>query len=209
MAKRKEKVTRTHHTNCKRSAEAIARADRMEQMLEELLDVLGARDTLLPMGQVDIEGLYQKAYRTMKQDIRLLPASEVMWWAKTLLAVDASYLQLAAYYLHNTDPWYPLLWFADLLMEKAPRNFFKQVPELDVAYAYFNYARRSLRQVAYFYCRVLKGKKAADAALPESQSGDVTRGLSRLLTMALADGLRTDLGKSTYRLRHRAEKQMH
>ena len=158
----------------------------LEKRLDTLMEMLQVGSGILPTGEADVRGLFKKIYNTARSN-RLLPAVEVMDWAKILLAMDEHYLVLAAGHLNTKEPWQQVLWFAQRLLEVAPRELFRTDKGLEAAYHYLTYAHRHIRQVSYFYCRVLCGAREADRRIPEAQGGNVTTEISAIVSTMLTE----------------------
>lgn len=169
-----------------RAFQAHVRVQRLEAKVEELTSLLGAASPTLSVEKEDIVSLYKHFFKAAKVRILTLTAEEVMDWAKVLLSVDEHYLILAAHHLNTREPWQHMLWFARHVIESAPRQLFKTEKQLEVAYSYFLYAYRHLRQVSYFYCRTQRGAKEANLRFPEARDGNVTRAISALVSATLA-----------------------
>lgn len=156
----------------------------LEKKLNTLLEMLQVTSSILPTGEIEVRALFKKIYKTSRSR-PILTAEEVMDWAKIFLAIDENYLVLAAGHLKTSEPWQQVLWFSQHLLETAPTELFPADKGLEAAYHYLSYAHRHLRQVSYFYCRVLHGAKEAGRCIPEAQSGDTTNEISAIVAAML------------------------
>jgi hypothetical protein len=176
-----------------RALTAYAVGKRVERKLDEVLDLFGAKERRLPEDPYDIEAMYRRVANALKSDLRTLTAVEVMDWAKVFLSVDETYLILAAHFMKTQEPWLHFIMLGQQMVSKAPRDFFHAQKDLEVAYAYFSFALRSMRQAAYFFCRLRDGAAEANKAFPEARDGDVTRGISHLVRIAMKEDIRLKL----------------
>ena len=154
---------------------------RVERKLNDLLELMGVTETPLVLDERHIMRIYKGANSMLKRDLRVVSATELMEWGKTLIRIDQNFLVVAAHILKNREPWQPLMWFANTVMEHKK---WQDTIELKTAFTYFDYAARHFRQVAYFFCRFQNGRKEADRRIPDANTGDVSRQISMLMTMA-------------------------
>ena len=159
---------------------AYAVATRTERKLDQVLQLLGVRDKPIRLSKTAMMGLYYRCRDILRSDLSDLSVETLMSWAKDLLGIGEEYLILLAFYTKNREPWAPILWAAQRMMESASGAKEK---ELQSAYAYLDFARRCFRQTAYFYCRFQVGREEADLRFPEAK-GNVHETLASLVMLS-------------------------
>lgn len=188
---------------------AYERSARNERKIEEIVSLLGASEKTLPLEQEAIEKLFDKISKLLGKDLHFLSAEEILEWARTFLAMDQHYLVTAAHFLQTKEPWHLPLLFGHRMLEHAPRDLYATRKDLEHVYSYFEWAFRSFKHEAYFYCRVLTGSaKSANLKFPDARDGNVTRAITKLIRMAVQDNIPAHLESVPQSLRQ-SRRSMH
>jgi hypothetical protein len=105
-------------------------------------------------------------------------SDELVFWARTLHAVDEEYLDRVRTVTEDEQPWQKLMSAAQELCRRAPTGKFEADRELAQACGYVEAARRNLRNVCYFYVRTRRGARKAELAFPNARQDVHERVLS-------------------------------
>lgn len=140
--------------------QAIAIARRAERQLEEIRDYLGLATYNLGVEKEDVIQFYEEARQS---NLQVLLAQPFQVWSKKLLAIDEDYLSLVTNYTEDKEPWLVFMQLAQTLYRLADTTEVR---------ARIDFARRSLRNVAYFCARRTLGKRAANVQFNDGSFTD-------------------------------------
>lgn len=141
-----------------------------ERVLEQLLHVMGIDSETLSHNEPDVLSLYVSVKDATVQEDQF-EADEIKNWSRVFIGITEEYLDLVKHYTSNQEPWKPYLDLAARIARSRKPSEVAISMDLKIAYGTFDYARRQLRSVAYFYVRGQHGKKTATSLFPET--GDI------------------------------------
>jgi hypothetical protein len=157
--------------------QALVRSRAAERKLEQLCTLLGADGTTIPTAEDEVVRLYMRAEDVVQTPELRLSAAEVLEWGRILLSINEEYLELVRVYVTPPEPWSV---FTDLARRVSENGRSADGLELQSAYAYFELARRNMRNVAYLYVRRVGGEKEAKQRFPGPNSDYKTLLISSL-----------------------------
>jgi DNA-binding transcriptional MerR regulator len=150
-----------------RAARAEMMAYRLERKVDQLLSVIGADIPSADVSPEAVVALHLKVEDCIRT-LRVPSVSDVMFWAQTFQALSEEYFRVVAEQFMVEDPWAKYLVLSGKLIKLAPFDRMKHDLELQTAYSFLEMARRSMRQVMFFYVRSTSNKRLAHRLFPES-----------------------------------------
>lgn len=139
---------------------AYARAYRLERVVEELLEFMGAGAHQLIRSPREISYTHQVA----RMAARTTPTIEDMrYWTDLFMRIDERYLRTAAEVTEDQEPWKVYLDLAGHLVDCLDHTHPGHQPLISRAIL----AKERLRQTSYFVCRELYGRELANRLFPE------------------------------------------
>jgi hypothetical protein len=147
------------------AVQALVRSRAVEKRLEQLCILLGADGSRLETSEEEVVRLFLRVEDQLALPEMRLESQDVLEWGRIFLGMNEEYLELVRLYITPPEPWGIFVELARRISEKAADA---SAMELRSAYAYFEVARRSLRNVAYFYIRRTEGVREARKRFPDS-----------------------------------------
>jgi len=162
-----------------RVAQTNALGRSLERRVELLEKMLNRRAWPLPTDEESVIALYARA-----QDEQEKPAkrvSDIIEWARILVAMGEEYLDLTEAFTGDTECWKAFSHLVDIMLIEAPIERLNFDRELEGAYGYLDVGRRNLRAAAFFFIRNRYGSHVANQQL------DAEECHAEILTIASAD----------------------
>lgn len=150
-----------------RAARAEMTAYRLERQVSQLLDVIGANIPSADVRKDAVIALHLKVEDELKNK-RTAGVEDLMFWAQTFQSLSEEYFHVVAQQFQTEEPWAPYLELSNKLLVHAPYDKLRNDLELSTAYNFLEMARRSMRQVMFFYVRTTSNKRIAHRLFPES-----------------------------------------
>lgn len=139
---------------------AYARAYRLERVVEELLDFMGAGAHQLVRSPREIA----YTHSTARMVARMVPSvQDLRYWTEFFMRIDERYLRTTAEVTGDEEPWKVYLDLASHLVDCLDPTH----PGHQSLIARATLAKERLRQTSYFVCRELYGRELANRLFPE------------------------------------------
>lgn len=140
--------------------QAFVLARSNEKRIEDLYEAMGLEFPELNITEEAIVSLHIQAKDAFFHCLASDPES-VREWAKTLYAINESYLELVRKYVGTEEPWKVFMDLGREMLIKVPKDSFPFNVDLQSAHGYLRIAYNNLRNVAYFFCRTYHGNNIA------------------------------------------------
>lgn len=168
LAKAKERkvsATLALHT----AERALAMAEATRRTVLQLCTFLGINNPELPTDDDSVIELFIEVRRLSKVPMLAFTEKDVLYWARTFIAMTERYLVLAEDLTAEPTLWQLYLGFAQKIMEQAPVERFTFEKTLEAAYGYLEAGRRHLQATAFFFVRNRRGHDVASRLFPDGR----------------------------------------
>lgn len=162
-----------------RVAQTSALTRSLERRVELLETMLSRRAWPLPSDEEAVIALYTRAQDEQQDPAKAI--SDIMEWARVLVAMGEEYLDLTEAFTGDTECWKAFSHMVDIMLINAPVKRFNFDRELEAAYGYLDVGRRNFRAAAFFFIRNRYGSQVANQQL------DAEECHAEILTIASAD----------------------